>query len=253
MNTKHVWERKDIVVTAEHPPKNPYTDVTVWADLKGPGFAKRVYGFWDGGSTWIIRIVATCPGTWSWVTGSDTTDAGLNGKQGEMEAVAWTEAELAANPNRRGFLRPGANGHAFTYADGTPFLLLGDTWWATPTFRYPWREEGEGPAGDPVMSFQDMVAFRKRQGYNVIAMIAAHPVWANDGLPVTLYADDPEKTVIRNAWRQRPERTARRTCTMRADVRSSSLGKYLDSNRWFRISTGSTRTTSGTWIAKWIT
>lgn len=45
----HMWEVHEIVLTAKEKYHNPYTDVTVWADLKGPGFEKRVYGFWDGG------------------------------------------------------------------------------------------------------------------------------------------------------------------------------------------------------------
>jgi len=40
--------------------------MTVWVDLKGPGFNKRCYGFWDGGKTFRIRITATAPGTWTW-------------------------------------------------------------------------------------------------------------------------------------------------------------------------------------------
>jgi hypothetical protein len=58
----HVWEKQELVFTATRDVANPYTDVTVWVDLKGPGFAKRVFGFWDGGRTWRVRLVATAPG-----------------------------------------------------------------------------------------------------------------------------------------------------------------------------------------------
>ena len=64
----HVWDVHEIVLHAENTYDNPYTDVTVWADLKGPGFDKRVYGFWDGGDTWRIRVTATSPGTWTYIT-----------------------------------------------------------------------------------------------------------------------------------------------------------------------------------------
>jgi uncharacterized protein YcnI len=47
----HVWDMQEIVLQAEKDYANPYADVTVWIDLKGPGFANRVYGFWDGGHT----------------------------------------------------------------------------------------------------------------------------------------------------------------------------------------------------------
>jgi hypothetical protein len=45
-----------------------------------------------------------------------------------------------------------------------------------------------------------MVAFRKNQGYNTIAMIAGFPHWGADGFEPTLLMDDEEKTPIRQAW-----------------------------------------------------
>ena len=41
----HVWEKQELVLTSTGTFANPYTDVTVWVDLTGPGFKKRVYGF----------------------------------------------------------------------------------------------------------------------------------------------------------------------------------------------------------------
>lgn len=137
----HIWEKVEIVLEAEGTYSNPYTEVEVWVDLKGPGFAKRVYGFWDGGNIFKIRIVATAPGEWQWESGSNKSDRGLNGKSGIFLAIEWDEKEKEENSCRRGFIYPTSNGHAFMYADGTPFLLLGDTWWATPTYRYRWYED----------------------------------------------------------------------------------------------------------------
>jgi hypothetical protein len=37
----HVWEKVEIVLVAKVKYENPYADMTVWIDLKGPGFAKR--------------------------------------------------------------------------------------------------------------------------------------------------------------------------------------------------------------------
>ena len=68
--TAHVWEKVEIPLEARNHYDNPYTDVEVWVDLKGPGFAKRCYGFWDGGSTFEVRVMATEPGRWSWTSGS---------------------------------------------------------------------------------------------------------------------------------------------------------------------------------------
>ncbi len=196
----HVWEKKEITLLAENTYSNSYTDVEVWVDLKGPGFQKRVYGFWDGENVFRIRIVAIASGEWNWISGSNQFDKGLNGQYGSFTAVDWTEEEKKENPCRRGFIQPTSNGHAFQYTDGTPFYLLADTWWSTPTFRYKWYDDEEVRPVGPDMGFKDMVKYRKNQGYNGIAMLASHPTWANDGYPSTLYMDDEYKTVIRNAW-----------------------------------------------------
>ncbi len=45
--TRHVWEKVEITLHSERQYENPYTDVEVWVDLKGPGFSNRCYGFWD--------------------------------------------------------------------------------------------------------------------------------------------------------------------------------------------------------------
>lgn len=209
-----VWQRHEIVLEAAFACGNCYTDVTVWVDLEGPGFSRRVYGFWDGGATFRVRVVATAPGVWTWRSGSETqgvpdADPGLSGRSGRFEAHPWSAGECAANPNRRGFLRASANGHGFTYADGTPFLMLGDTWWAVPSYRFPLRDETpdeaartEAPEPHPGMSLQEMARYRKAQGFNTIAMLAAHPTWANDRWPPTVVMNDAARTVVRNAWRQ---------------------------------------------------
>lgn len=121
----HVWEKLEITLQASNNYANPYTDAQVWVDLKGPGFARRCYGFWDGGHLFRVRVLATTPGKWTWRSGSQPADAGLAGHSGAFDAVSWTAAEMQANPCRRGNLRATANGHAFEHADGTPFFLLG--------------------------------------------------------------------------------------------------------------------------------
>src|SRR5664280_2049426 len=101
----HVWEKQELTFTSTGSYANPYTDVTVWVDLTGPGFKKRVYGFWDGERTFRVRVLATAPGTWTWRSGSNPPDTGLAGKTGSFVAIDWTEAEKQKNPLRRGFLR----------------------------------------------------------------------------------------------------------------------------------------------------
>ncbi|HVO12337.1 MAG TPA: DUF4038 domain-containing protein [Vicinamibacteria bacterium] len=194
----HVWERQEVTLTSAGSCANPYTDVVVWVDLVGPDFHKRVYGFWDGERTFRVRLLATAPGRWTWTSGSEPADAGLGGKTGAFTAVEWTEAEKQANPLRRGFLRAAANGHALEQADGTPFIVIGDTWYAVGTNRFRWYDDdGERPIG-PTAGFKDYVRFRKAQGYNWVNVIAAFPNWMTDGRPWLLRMDDG--TAVRSAW-----------------------------------------------------
>ena len=197
----HVWSTQEITFAAAHDYANPYADVTCWIDLEGPNFSKRVYGFWDGGRTFKARFVATAPGEWRWRSGSNQPDdAGLNNGRGKLRAVAWTDAEKNENANRHGFVRASPNGHALQYADGTPFFLVGDTWLAASTWRLPYR--GVSPAADYVpasgISFEEAVAWRKRQGFNSISFIAAFPNWAADEHGAT-YANK-DGIYLRNAW-----------------------------------------------------
>ncbi len=200
-STVHVWEMKEITLTATQDYDNPYTDVTCWVELEGPNFSKRVYGFWDGGNTFRVRIVAPTPGNWHWTSGSNQPDdEGLNGQSGRFTAVEWTEAEKQANPVRRGFLRPTPNGHALQYADGTPFFLVGDTWLAGSTWRLPFRDAATSTEYQPGpgIGFEDAVTYRKQQGFNSVSMIAAFPNWDADTNPST-YADS-NGVYLRNAW-----------------------------------------------------
>jgi hypothetical protein len=195
------WEMIELTFEAVLEYDNYYTDVTCWVDLEGPGFSKRIYGFWDGGSVFRIRLVLTAPGSWKWTSGSDRPgDTGLNGMTGSFRATGWTEQEKRQNPNRRGFVGPSPNGHALCYADGTPFFLTGDTWLAASTWRLPFRDAPTTAdyVPGPGIGFEDAVAFRKRQGYNSVSMIACFPNWECDRHAAT-YAD-ASGIYVRNAW-----------------------------------------------------
>ncbi|HEX5422217.1 MAG TPA: DUF5060 domain-containing protein [Candidatus Acidoferrales bacterium] len=201
--TIHTWEMHEIVLHAARPYANAYKDVDVWVELKGPNFSKRVYGFWDGGDTWRVRVVATEAGKWTWISNSNQAgDSGLNGKTGEFSAKNWTEEEKRENPTRHGFLRDTANRHALQYADGTPFFLVGDTWLAASTWRLPFTGNPPEPnyTPGPGITFEDAVAYVKRQGFNEVSMIAAFPSWASDQYPAT-YADK-NGVYYRNAWEE---------------------------------------------------
>ncbi len=198
--TVHPWEKQEVTLTSSRSFPNAYTDVVVWVDLTGPHFHKRVYGFWDGGRTFRVRLVATDPGEWRWRSGSEPADSGLAAKTGGFTAIAWTEQEKAENPLRRGFLRSTPNHHALEQADGTPFFVLGDTWYSVGTNRFRWYDDDrERPIG-PQAGFKDYVRYRKAEGFNWVNVIAAFPNWMTDGSPWHVVMDDPQKTTVRSAW-----------------------------------------------------
>jgi len=195
-----LWEPFEIVLTAEKEYENCYRDVCVWVHLKGPGFDKKCFGFWDGGNIFRIRVTATRQGLWTYVTGANVNDRGLSGITGAFVGVEWTEEEKRQVPTRRGIVRASENGHAMEYADGTPYVMVGDTWWGLASYRYPWEEgEEEHPVGRD-MNMKDMARQRLRQGFNTVGMIASFPTWADDGQDAWLMLDDDHETTIRNAW-----------------------------------------------------
>jgi len=205
----HAWEKQELAFESSRPFANPHTDVTVWVDLTGPGFQKRIYGFWDGGRTFRVRLLATAPGDWTWQSGSNPPDPGLEGKHGGFHAAAWSEQEKQANPLRRGFLKATANQHAVELADGTPFFVLGDTWYSAATNRFRWYDDdGKRPLG-PQAGFKDYVRYRKAEGYNAVAIIAVFPAWATDGNPVDIFLNDADRTCVRSAWTEYGTKSAK--------------------------------------------
>ena len=226
----HVWEMHEITLKAENEYNNYYTDVICWVELRGPHFSKRVYGFWDGGDTFRVRVTATAPGKWQWKSGSNQPDDQGFNRSGEFTAAEWTEKEKNENPNRHGFIQATPNGHALQYADGTPFFLVGDTWLAGTTWRLPFR--GTPPANNytpgPGIGFEDAVSFRKHQGFNSVSMIASFPNWEADNHPST-YADS-NGIYVRNAWEKFGYPTGNGTVTAK-DMRDEYGNKPFHMSR----------------------
>lgn len=200
-DTVKVWSKLDLNFAASSSFENSYADALIWVDLEGPEFSRRVYGFWNGGNEWVVRVLATAPGEWRWTSGSTPNDSGLSGRSGNFVAQEWSTQELQDNPNRRGMIEKTHDGRGLQYADGTPYFLLGDTWWSLPSFRFP-LVEGQGRTGalGPDATLNDYVAVRKSQGYNCVGLIAAQPAWANDDASNSLQMDDG--TWVRAAWKQ---------------------------------------------------
>ena len=110
------WDTCEISFTASSNYENPFRDVELTGTFTHhqSGETITVYGFYDGGSTWRIRFMPTELGLWEYVTKS--TDAGLDGKTGEINCKEPKQSFL------HGPLR--AKGHHFIHDDGTPRFLI---------------------------------------------------------------------------------------------------------------------------------
>jgi hypothetical protein len=110
---------------------NPCSEVTLRVTFNGPnGAVLSGFGFWDGGRSFKFRSAFPSSGTWHWQTFcSDTANAGLHDQKGTVEVVPYAGANLLY---QHGFLRVSDNKRYLTYADGTPFLWMGDTVWGAP-------------------------------------------------------------------------------------------------------------------------
>ncbi|HEX2033188.1 MAG TPA: DUF5060 domain-containing protein [Chloroflexota bacterium] len=107
----------DLALRSDRSYDNPFF-VDLRARLTAPnGDVTVVRGFYDGDSTWKVRLCPNQVGTWRYVT--ESPDAALAGREGIIECTPGT------NPNVHGALRVDPlHPHHFRYEDGTrPFVL----------------------------------------------------------------------------------------------------------------------------------
>lgn len=125
------WTQWEQALTSTRAYDNPFADIVVSVDLKGPsGDSFSSAGFWDGGTSFKVRAMFPTPGRWTWrTTCSDPTNAGLHHRSGVVEVSAYR----GDNPlRRRGYLKVGPGRRHLSHGDGTPFLWVGDTAWSAP-------------------------------------------------------------------------------------------------------------------------
>jgi hypothetical protein len=178
----HVWQRWEQTLTATAARANPYADVTLRVRYTGPGgrtFA--AFGFWDGGTTFRLRAAFPAPGTWHWETEcSDSADPGLHRRRGTVEVAPYR----GANPlYRRGFLRVADSRRHLAWADGTPYLWIGDTAWAGPHR----ATDGE---------WDEYLADRGAKGFSLV-QVGVAPAWSG---PVDARGEKPFLDAGLNQW-----------------------------------------------------
>ena len=215
------WEPFEVTMTGRADLSNPYVETlpdsgkpyvqVAFTGTSGAakGLQYTVTGFWDGGKTFKARFAPPAAGEWSYVASS--ADPGLQGVSGSFQCTAWTDSEKAANPTHRGFVEVSKHGpragRYFEYADGTPFLWIGDTWWT-------WARKGV-----PFDRFKQVVDDRAAKGFTLGQMLFGanngvfmlgrtfdHPDLDNihDGEREIAYANSQGITLWVHAWWSNP-------------------------------------------------
>ncbi|HEY9487236.1 MAG TPA: DUF5060 domain-containing protein, partial [Chryseosolibacter sp.] len=172
------WEVFELKLTAKNRYENPYAGIPVTGDdlatvsftgTRGPAKGKTltIHAFWDGAQTWRVRFAPSEAGTWEYR--SHSRDKGLNNVKGTIEVTEWSNAEKEANAVRRGLIQVQNSGpvpgHFFQYADGTPMLWIGDTWWN-------WTKRAI-----KFETYQNLVDDRAAKGFNVGQLFVAANGW----------------------------------------------------------------------------
>ena len=139
---------------------DPFNELTLDVVVETPGGdSLRVPAFWSGDTCWRVRYSSPEAGVHRWRSEcSDTSDAGLHGRSGEIEILPGTGVHQLYS---HGPLRQSHNRRYLTYVDGTPFFWLGDTWWMGLCSRLRWPED-----------FQTLAADRAQKGFSVIQFVA---------------------------------------------------------------------------------
>lgn len=132
VNLAPQWQEIELVFKAEQDYENPYTDVEVYVEFSDPSGREILRpAFWDGDNTWRVRFASpTASGEWSWRSiSSVTSDSGLHGRSGSIRSTEYEEDNQLL---QHGLLRMSPEHRNVVHADGTPFLVIGDTPWALP-------------------------------------------------------------------------------------------------------------------------
>ncbi len=147
-------------------PENPFKEVRLSARFEHANRSVEVKGFYDGGGTYKIRLMPEEEGEWEYVTRSNVGE--LDGKSGIFTCTA----PFAEN---HGPVRVDKKYH-FSYADGTPFFVLGTT-------AYAWTYRPEEIRTKSLNSFS-------RYGFNKIRMLF-FPKHYGDGKYIDVSYDPP--------------------------------------------------------------
>jgi hypothetical protein len=137
---------------------NALQDVTLTVVFTSPlGETNQVYGFWDGGKTWLVRFSPNLPGRWTFQSAcSDKANKGLENQRGEFVCTAAIATSRFA---RHGQIHVAGDHRHFEHADGTPFFWLADSVW-------------NGARVSAIKDWKLYAAVRSAQGFTVAQWVA---------------------------------------------------------------------------------
>ena len=115
--TVEQWGMEEITLQSPEHYDNSFRDVHLQASFTSEGQTIQVSGFYDGMQTWRIRFMPPKQGDWAFTTVSN--DKSLNNQSGRFIATKPSE-------NNHGPVQVAKTFH-FSYADHTPYFLLGTT------------------------------------------------------------------------------------------------------------------------------
>lgn len=119
-NVVEKWDIFEITLDSSVVFKNPFTDVFVSACFETDTYTKKVKGFYDGDNTWKIRFMPEETGIYKYFICSNNKE--FDGIIGEFKCI---EPSL----DNHGPVKI-SNKYHFSYADGTPFFVMGTTAYA---------------------------------------------------------------------------------------------------------------------------
>lgn len=156
------WKETELEFLSSLDYPNPYTDLEFWVEFTHESGKKLVRpGFWDGGQTWKVRFASPADtGEWRWQSfSSNENDSGLHGKTGVLAAKPYSGTNTLVS---KGLLRMSPGKRNVIHADGSSFLMIGDTPWALP-----WRGTLE--------SVTEYARNRQERGFNTALLMSLQP------------------------------------------------------------------------------
>ena len=162
------WKEIELSFNSEINSNNPYTDIEFKVEFYHENGDTLVRpGYWDGEDKWKVRFASSFEtGEWTWKSfSSNIGDTGLNGKEGKFICVPYSGDNQLI---KHGLLKMSEGKRNVVHADGTPFLMIGDTPWALP-----WRGTLESVA--------IYAKNREERGFNTALLMSLQPDRGVDG------------------------------------------------------------------------